>query len=45
VAVATRRAEPIIQMVARVRTPATRVAPEIPKKVGELPVPLATFVF
>jgi len=45
VAVATRRAEPIIQMVARVRAPATRVSPEIPKKVGELPVPLATFVF
>lgn len=45
VAVATRRAEPIIQMVERVRAPATRVAPEIPKKAGELPVPLATFVF
>jgi hypothetical protein len=44
VAVATRRAEPIIQMVARVRTP-SRVGPEIPKKVGELPIPLATFVF
>jgi len=45
VAVATRRAEPIIQMVERVRSPAARVAPEIPKKAGELPIPLATFVF
>jgi hypothetical protein len=45
VAVATRRAEPIIQMVERVRTPSPRVAPEMPKKVGELPIPLATFVF
>lgn len=45
VAVATRRAEPIIQMVERVRTPSPRVSPELPKKVGELPIPLATFVF
>jgi hypothetical protein len=45
VAVATRRAEPIIQMVERVRAPVARVSPEIPKKAGELPVPLATFVF
>jgi len=45
VAVATRRAEPIIQMVERARTPSTRVTPEIPKKLGELPIPLATFVF
>jgi hypothetical protein len=45
VAVATRRSEPIIQMVERVRTPSPRVSPEIPKKAGELPVPLATFVF
>jgi hypothetical protein len=44
VAVATRRAEPIIQMVERVRAPA-RVGQELPKKAGELPVPLATFVF
>jgi hypothetical protein len=47
VAVATRRSEPIIQMVERVRAPApvARVIPELPKKVGELPVPFATFVF
>ena len=47
VAVATRRAEPIVQMVERVRTPApsARITPELPKKVGELPVPIATFVF
>jgi hypothetical protein len=47
VAVATRRSEPIIQMVERVRAPApaTRVTQELPKKVGELPVPLSTFVF
>jgi len=47
VAVATRRAEPIVQMVERVRAPApaARVPQELPKKAGELPVPLATFVF
>ena len=47
VAVATRRSEPIIQMVERVRAPVplTRVIPELPKKAGELPVPLVTFVF
>lgn len=45
VAVATRRSEPIIQMVERARTPSSRGAPELPKKVGELPVPVATFVF
>lgn len=47
VAVTTRRAEPIVQMVERARapSPAVRVSPEPPKKVGELPVPLATFVF
>lgn len=44
VAVTTRRSEPIIQMVERVRTPSSRVA-ELPKKAGELPIPLATFVF
>jgi hypothetical protein len=44
VAVATRRAEPIVQMVAR-PAPSARVAPEVTKKTGELPVPLATFVF
>lgn len=45
VAVATRRAEPIIQMVERVRAPVARLVQEVPKKAGELPVPLATFVF
>jgi len=45
VAVATRRAEPIVQMVERARVGAARVAPELTKKVGELPIPLATFVF
>ena len=45
VAVATRRSEPIIQMVERARTPATRTVAELPKKTGELPIPLATFVF
>jgi hypothetical protein len=46
VAVATRRSEPIIQMVERARTPApSRIAAELPKKAGELPVPVATFVF
>jgi hypothetical protein len=47
VAVATtRRSEPIIQMVERVRAPApvVRITPELPKKPGELPIPLATFV-
>jgi hypothetical protein len=32
-------------MVERVRTPSTRSAQELPKKAGELPIPLATFVF
>jgi hypothetical protein len=46
VAVATRRSEPIIQMVERARTPApSRISAELPKKAGELPIPLATFVF
>jgi hypothetical protein len=47
VAVATRRTEPIVQMVERVRapSPSSRVVPELPKKAGELPIPLATFVF
>jgi hypothetical protein len=46
VAIATRRAEPIVQMVERARTPApTRVVVELPKKAGELPIPVATFVF
>ena len=47
VAVATRRSEPIIQMVERVRAPSSSSRPvqELPKKAGELPIPLATFVF
>jgi hypothetical protein len=46
VAVATRRSEPIVQMVERVRTSSsTRSVQELPKKAGELPIPLATFVF
>jgi hypothetical protein len=45
VAVATRRSEPIIQMVERVRTPVARAVQEQPKKAGELPTPVATFVF
>jgi hypothetical protein len=46
VAVASRRSEPIVQMVERVRAPtAPRAVQELPKKVGELPIPLATFVF
>jgi hypothetical protein len=45
VAVATRRSEPIIQMVERVRAPSSRSIQELPKKAGELPIPLATFVF
>jgi hypothetical protein len=43
VAVPTRRSEPIVQTVERARTPSVR--PELPKKVGELPIPVATFVF
>ena len=45
VAVATRRSEPIIQMVERVRASTPRLASEAPKKLGELPIPLATFIF
>jgi hypothetical protein len=47
VAVATRRSEPIVQMVERARAPSSmaRVSPELPKKAGELPIPFATFVF
>jgi hypothetical protein len=47
VAVTTRRSEPIVQMVERVRTPSSssRQVQELPKKAGELPIPLATFVF
>jgi len=42
VAVASRKSEPIIQMVER---RSSRNLIELPKKAGELPIPLATFVF
>ena len=42
VAVASRRSEPIIQMVER---KSARNIQELPKKAGELPIPTATFVF
>jgi hypothetical protein len=42
VAVATRKSEPIIQMVER---KSSRSLEELPKKAGELPIPMATFVF
>ncbi|MBA3395561.1 MAG: hypothetical protein H0T89_23130 [Deltaproteobacteria bacterium] len=42
VAVASRKSEPIIQMVER---KSSRNIEEMPKKAGELPIPTATFVF
>jgi hypothetical protein len=42
VAVASRKSEPIIQMVER---KSSRNIQEMPKKAGELPIPTATFVF
>jgi hypothetical protein len=42
VAVASRRSQPIIQMVERRSSPSIT---ELPKKAGELPIPTATFVF
>ncbi|HEY0195210.1 MAG TPA: hypothetical protein VGC42_29045 [Kofleriaceae bacterium] len=42
---ATRRAEPMLQMVERARAPAAHPVTDKPKKAGELPIPLATFVF
>ncbi len=42
VAVASRKSEPIIQMVER---RSSRNLIEGPKKAGELPIPTATFVF
>jgi hypothetical protein len=42
VAVASRKSEPIIQMVER---KSSRSLEELPKKAGELPIPTATFVF
>lgn len=42
VAVASRKSEPMIQMVER---KSSRNILEVPKKAGELPIPTATFVF
>jgi hypothetical protein len=42
VAVASKRSQPIIQMVERRSSPSIT---ELPKKAGELPIPTATFVF
>ena len=42
VAVASRKSEPMIQMVER---KSSRSIQELPKKAGELPIPSATFVF
>jgi hypothetical protein len=42
VAVASRKSEPIIQMVER---KSSRSIQELPKKAGELPIPTATFIF
>ena len=42
VAVASRKSEPIIQMVER---RSSRNIQELPKKAGELPIPTSTFVF
>ena len=42
VAVASRKSEPIIQMVER---KSSRNITELPKRAGELPIPTATFVF
>lgn len=42
VAVPSRKSQPIIQMVERRSSPNIT---ELPKKQGELPIPMATFVF
>jgi hypothetical protein len=42
VAVASRKSQPIVQMVER---RSSRNIMELPKKAGELPIPTATFVF
>ena len=42
VAVPSRKSQPIIQMVERKSSPNIQ---DLPKKQGELPVPMATFVF
>lgn len=38
----TRKSEPIIQLVERRSAPSIQ---DLPKKTGELPIPIATFVF
>lgn len=43
VAVASRKSQPIIQMVER--SSAGKPSAELPKKAGELPIPTSTFVF
>lgn len=45
VAVASRKSEPIIQMVERRSSRNLIEMREMPKKAGELPIPMATFVF
>ena len=42
VAVPSRKSQPIIQMVERRSSPNIQ---DLPKKQGELPIPIATFVF
>ncbi len=42
VAVPSRKSQPIIQMVERKSSPNIQ---DLPKKQGELPIPVATFVF
>jgi hypothetical protein len=42
VAVPSRKSQPIIQMVERKSSPNLQ---DLPKKQGELPIPIATFVF
>jgi phage terminase large subunit-like protein len=44
VAVASRKSQPIIQMVER-SAAGSRTAAEVVKKTGELPIPSSTFVF
>ncbi len=45
VAVASRKSQPIIQMVERSGAGSIRNTAELPKKIGELPIPSSTFVF
>jgi hypothetical protein len=45
VAVASRKSQPIIQMVERKSSRNIEVASVLEKKLGELPIPSSTFVF